>query len=274
MDADDVELQARVDALYSGYRRPNLHTIDGTSATEQFGGAAGVYGEVTSPESIFKVLKLGSDDHFIDLGSGRGQVVLAACMRQQDEMPHNGRPATATGIEMVPPRHADGKSALAQASDNVRACVTLVCGDALKEDLRRATKVFICNATFPGALNASFAAALTPDRAPDLQRVATIAPLPEADLAKNSLQLSCITTATASWAIDGCPLHVYSRTGTEPPPDSVIDYSGIERMLARRREGDRIAHERAARGELGTGVTAGEVERGAMRTALLAAAFE
>ena len=152
-----------------------------------------------------------------------------------------------------------------------------MCGDALDDDtngMRRATKVFLCNATFPGNLNSDFAATLAPEHAPQLHSVATMQPFSDSDVLKNGLQLSRITSVKGTWASGGCPLYVYTRSGVEPAPnpDSVIDSEAVAKMLATRVENDRKAMELVKRGEAAH-ATAGEVERGAMRTALLAASL-
>lgn len=228
-------------------------------------GSALVYGEVTTPLRIFEALKLCSADTFVDLGSGRGQVVLAAASSAMG-------PKAAIGVELVPARHLVAACALEQASSDKTS--RFECGDALTTSaVGDATKIFLCNTTFGGALNDKFAASLASPRAPKLERLATLAPLGENALAAGELHLAEVSAIAATWSPSGTALYVYTRTGAaagEGAADDAapvkMDNKLLDRMLHDRRE---AAAEHHASG----GASRSEMERGLLRTALMAASI-
>ena len=160
---EDIQLQQMVDRLYDEAGQPDSRKLH--ICTKEGVGAAAVYGEVTTPESIFKALNISAEDKFVDLGSGRGQLVLAASMRLAGP-----RPQSSTGVELIDLRHEEAKKAWEKAGPIVQSTSTVKCGDALAEDVTTTTKAFICNQTFPADLNAAFCKALAPDKAPQVGR--------------------------------------------------------------------------------------------------------
>jgi len=189
-----------------------------------------VWGEVLTPLPLLQALKVSRGDVFYDLGSGRGQLVLAAAAVAQSGTPSGGLAAAATtaagasepplsntdglraiGVELLPQRHGMALAALAAAPPSVRACCEFRCGDALRSDLRDATKVFICNLAFPAALNAQFVDALAAEAAPRLERMATAAPLPREEALKAGLALQRVIAVEATWSQSGAPIFVYDR---------------------------------------------------------------
>ena len=269
---DGTALLAKVDALYEDDGR-DAKMLDVRNEASQ--GGAVVYGEVTSMERLFEALDLNAADTFYDLGSGRGQIVLAASMRS------NAAPAKSVGIELIKARHDVACHARARMSrDHYSSTCTieLMLGDALAFDLKSMTKCFICNPTFGHELTSRFARALSPELAPRLKRVATLAQFADADLRANGLELRRVHTVTATWCCSsGCPLFLYGRVGDDDakataPGESVVDQAAVSQMLAARQRADRLAMEAAA-GRLGDAPTAAEAERGSLRTALIAAAM-
>eukprot|EP00966_Prymnesium_polylepis_P251067 5805106-Prymnesium_polylepis.1 len=255
---EDARLQAEVDALYVG--RVNL----ASSAGVYNAGSAGVYGELTTPETLFRALDLQQSDRFVDLGSGRGQIVLAAAMRAA------GAPESSVGVEFVPSRHEAAHSAWGRCGSLAQAKSQVKCGDALGEDLSSTTKAFLCNTTFCGELNESFARAFAPDLAPKLERVGTMQPLSDTHAQAAGLVLNCVTAVKSTWAPKGTALYIYSRAGSQEGtvlPSAVVDAPAIDAMLAARREADCRAMAQA------DATSAGAAERGSMRTALLAASL-
>ena len=112
MDMDDLDgglTFSNVDALYTDSRRElsDGAGCDGLAASK----GALVYGELTTPLRLFKALRLDSSDTFVDLGSGRGQVVLAAADATQPEIPR-----AVIGVEIVQARHNVAVQALKDAS--------------------------------------------------------------------------------------------------------------------------------------------------------------
>ena len=256
---EDVRLQAAVDALYVGAIRSDLASSQCSSA-----GSAGVYGEVTTPETLFRALDMQESDWFVDLGSGRGQLVLAAAMRAV------GAPAYSVGVEFIPSRHEAARGAWERSGSLAQAKSQVKCGDALGENLSSVTKAFLCNATFGGELNESFARALAPELAPKLQRVGTMQPLHDNHAVLAGLALKCVTAVKSTWAPQGAALYIYSRVDNQQesiPPSAVVDVPAINAMLAARREADCRAKAQA------DAQTAGAAERGSLRTALLAASL-
>ena len=254
------ELQQRVDLLYD---LTNARLGEARNNT----GAATVYGEISSPEELFTALDMNASDHFVDLGSGRGQIVLAAMMRTR------GAPASAAGMELIVNRCQVAERAWHNASASVQEKVKFFCGDALQFDLSTATKIFLCNATFPGELSENFAQRFTLKNAFNLQRLATIQPLSDSAVAAAGVELARVTSVRATWCSGGCPLYVYARPGTveKTEGDGVVDKVAIARMLEERRENDQKAMAHAATN--GSSITTGEAERGSLRTALIAAAM-
>ncbi|CAE7612431.1 unnamed protein product [Symbiodinium pilosum] len=162
-----------------------------------------VFGEILTPEEVFRLLDLGKDDVFYDLGSGRGQVVLAAAL--------SSMPKRCVGVELMAPRHQVALAARACAPEDVQRTCEFRCEDALECQLEDASKVYVCNAAFPRHLNAAFSASLSARRAPALTALVTCAALPEESLRQAGLQLSQVAQCSATWATDGAPLFLYRR---------------------------------------------------------------
>eukprot|EP00439_Symbiodinium_sp_Y106_P024221 s4196_g2.t4 len=197
----------------------------GASVAVKAGAVASalVFGEILTPEDIFRLLsleqvlftsdagalrhlrKLRSGDIFYDLGSGRGQVVLAAAL--------SSKPKKCVGIELMEPRHQAALAAKAYAPEDIQRICEFRCEDALAGHLEDACKVYLCNAAFPRHLNAAFAAALDPQRAPALEALVTCAALPEESLHQARLQLTQVAECSATWATQGAPLFLYKRGG-------------------------------------------------------------
>ena len=260
-DADAGALFRLVETFFSSTNRSAL-----TKGQQGLNASAGslVYGEVTTPVRIFNALRLQPEDTFADLGSGRGQIVLAAAMHAP------ATPNMSIGIEFHSGRDAEAKHALSMCPSSIQNKVRTICADALTSDLGSITKAFICNPTFGGPLTSQFADALHPSRSPRLECVATIAQIPEPSLAKNHLRLAEISAVGVSWAPAGTALFVYERTaaGTTEgaPPPAVVDRGLLDKVVA-----DRRASAQQQR-QAGIGSEA-EMERGLLRTALLAASL-
>jgi len=176
---EDAILFEEINHLYGtdglpGSRKLQTCHLDGL-------GSSGVYGEITTPETLFRALSLCTTDRFIDLGSGRGQLVLAAAARTAGPCP-----SSSCGVELIDMRHEVAAQARARAPVDVQARCELRCGDALSEDLSFVTKAFVCNTTFSGDLNESFARRLAPALAPKLELVATMMPFVDAHAAEAS----------------------------------------------------------------------------------------
>ena len=135
-DLDGGALAARVDALYADVDEAALVSGSGAAASEWQGPGALVYGEVTTPCRIFRALGLCARDDFADLGSGRGQLVMAAVQREAEEAPRS-----ALGVELMPARHACAAAALERCPDEACRRVSFQCADALGVDLSSVTKV-------------------------------------------------------------------------------------------------------------------------------------
>ena len=272
---EDAILFEEINHLYGtdglpGSRKLQTCHLDGL-------GSSGVYGEITTPETLFRALSLCTTDRFIDLGSGRGQLVLAAAARTAGPCP-----SSSCGVELIDMRHEVAAQARARAPVDVQARCELRCGDALSEDLSFVTKAFVCNTTFSGDLNESFARRLAPALAPKLELVATMMPFVDAHAAEASLVLNRVTAVKATYAPNGTALYVYARRNPDDarhgaaraegavsgtvPVSSVVDRDAVGAMLAARREADRMAF-------LNPEADPGEAERGALRTALLQASL-
>ncbi|CAE7834185.1 unnamed protein product [Symbiodinium sp. CCMP2592] len=180
---------------------------EGASVAVKAGAVASalVFGEILTPEDIFRLLSLEQGDIFYDLGSGRGQVVLAAAL--------TSKPKKCVGIELMEPRHQAALAAKACAPEDIQRTCEFRCEDALACHLEDACKVYLCNAAFPRHLNAAFAGALDPQRAPALEALVTCAALPEESLHQARLQLTQVAECSATWATQGAPLFLYKRDG-------------------------------------------------------------
>ena len=260
VDLDGGDTWEVIEALYTG-NISRLNDGEDCNGLDASRGAC-VYGEITTPMRLFKVLQLCSDDVFLDLGSGRGQAVLAAAMTQN-------APKLAAGVEMVRVRHDVAAAALRNATHIDKSTVSLICGDALGAAmLSEATKVFICNIAFEGMLNEAFASALAPSRAPMLKRVCTMAPLTDECLNKGELQLAEVSAVGCSWSPCGTALYCYDRRHAgreEPAPPVTVDSGLLESVASNRRQ--------AAAADRAMGhATEAEMERGLMRTAMMMAA--
>ncbi|CAJ1404338.1 unnamed protein product [Effrenium voratum] len=195
---DSEALLQRVDALFhasgcatDAQALTELATQGADGAVKSGAVASSiVYGELLSPLSVFQLLDLNQEDTFYDLGSGRGQVVLAAAFA--------GVSQRAVGVELLEARHQAALGAKAVAPEEVQRQCDFRCQDALTCDLQDASKVYLCNAAFPRHLNASFARSLGPWRAPRLAALATCAALPEATRAVADLGVEDLLSTDGS----------------------------------------------------------------------------
>jgi hypothetical protein len=267
-DAKEAELVAAVEKLYASYNDSILYEVGDTDTATIAAAHSLAYGEVTSPRRLFEALQLSSSDCFYDLGSGRGQAVLATAMLDPPALPRK-----AHGIELVQARHEIAAAALQvlKARQPARAAaISFTCSDVLAVDLTEATKVFINNAVFSGEISSHFAAALDPSHAPSLERCATISELPARACEEACLRLSTITTVTASWASSGTTLYVYVRCAKGEgeyswgAPPVTIDQVAVDEMLSQRRAVvDQLQHDQL--------ISDAEAERIRMRNACMAA---
>jgi len=277
-DLDAGALFRCVDAFYKATSRRELTKSpdaplptkaamapDGSTYYSEASAASLVYGEVTTPVRVFTALRLHPDDTFADLGSGRGQIVLAAAMHA------DAAPRLSIGIEFHAARHAAAEQALDACDASVRQKVRILCADALASDLTHVSKVFICNATWGGVLTSRFAAVLHPSRAPRLERVATISEIPEDALHENELRRVAISAVGASWAAAGTALYVYERASASSAGDTAAAVVDVDRTLLDKVVADRRAN--AVRSRQACCSSEAEMERGLLRTSLLAASL-
>ena len=261
-DTDGGSLFRRVERIFENLFAGDTLCKASSGALDAVSTAALVYGELTTPRRLFDALQLTREDTFVDLGSGRAQVVLAAAHLEDESAPN-----MSVGIELVQTRHEVAEKALHRCDDAVQARTRLICGDALAHDVSSCTKVFLCNATWGGELTDRFAAALSPSRAPLLQRVATIASFSENAMAQNDLALTEVSAVAATWAPSGTALYVYSRA----PSDGSKIAPSVNTALLNSVMEERRAH--AVRGRESGLASDGEMERGLLRTAMMAAAI-
>ena len=227
-DIDFGELASQVDSLYSDYdQHSNLLKERAQTVNEVSSSGSLVYGELTTPVRLFEALDLCAEDIFVDMGSGRGQVVIAAAN-------YSKAPRSSIGLEFVPTRHRRAAEVITRCSDAVWVDrVRFECCNALEhEAVTMATKVLLCNATFEDDLNRQFAAALALSHAPKLQKVAMLKPLDAASLAMAELHLSAITAIAGSWAAEGTPLHIYSRANFGTGAVSPVYSKELLRLLS------------------------------------------
>jgi len=259
--ADDAALRAQVDKLYPpGCLDERLN--DGTQLPESSQAARSfTYGEITSPLQLLEHLGLKATDVFYDLGSGRGQLVLAAAME---------RKCGAVGVELLEPRHAAALAAQRNSPPWVRDLVEFRLEDALLTPIADATHVFLCNTCFPWELNAAATKALSLARAPRLARVATTVQLPEECCAVDSVQLRLtkVTSIEGAWSSGGCALYLYERCLGTPSEPVIID-SAAEQMSQRRASYARQLVDRPA----DFGETAASAERVLLRSSMFAASL-
>lgn len=190
---DDDALLEAVDRFYIDHD----YKLNDLTHSKTGMGAEGVYGEITTPETLFKALDLRSTDHFVDMGSGRGQLVLAAALRTAGAVP-----TSSIGIELAENRHLAAQSALDKATPATKSICRVVHGDASAADMTDTTKAFICNPTFPSELDRKLAQSLAPARAPKLELLATIKELDPACTTAAGLSLHRVR----DWDYKSCPL--------------------------------------------------------------------
>jgi 16S rRNA A1518/A1519 N6-dimethyltransferase RsmA/KsgA/DIM1 with predicted DNA glycosylase/AP lyase activity len=104
------------------------------------------YGELTQAgiDSLVALTRLQKGDHFVDIGSGAGKVVLSVVM--------NVPGVTALGVEVDGGRHAIASQVLAKAEAKVlvpRNRARFVHADACGADLTQGTVFFACSTCFP-----------------------------------------------------------------------------------------------------------------------------
>jgi len=137
------------------------------------GPTADVYGELTGLGfcALATRLNLSPVDAFLDIGSGHGQLVLAACKYGV---------VTSTGIEMSSTRHRAAIRARAASPRHVQRRSSLVCGNVVSDAgdvagaLAGATALYVSNLMFSDELNLQIARLL--ESLPLLRVVACIVP--------------------------------------------------------------------------------------------------
>jgi len=164
---------------------------------------------------VLEGLGLESDDIFVDLGSGRGRLVLGAAL-----LPLGSAAACAStvGVELDRKRHAIAMRAAEMLGPTARPC-TLRNEDMLTTALDDATYAFSNNAVFGPTVNAALAKSLNPTRAPVLRAVATTAPLPSEQAAGAGLSLQRISVMPVNWCSAG---HTLYRYGRAPPKSGTV----------------------------------------------------
>ncbi|CAB9515041.1 Histone methylation protein DOT1 [Seminavis robusta] len=210
--------------------------------------APATYGEITSAgaRQLFYHMGLSTDDTgneeeeivFVDLGSGRGKLILQAYM----ELP---RLSKATGIELASPRHDTAVTAWTDLQSTARklrfggqpenessskiikeATVEFLNEDFLEVDLSNVTHMYISSLCFPETLMYHIAAKLERD-APKLKCVATLRAFPaefqkRGILDRTSYELvyktfgfvDRIEEVEMTWTqhrAGGCPTYVYTK---------------------------------------------------------------
>ena len=176
-------------------------------------------GEITSVDSLLRDLRVDASDTFLDIGSGRGNIVIQCAQR---EVP----PALSCGIEIIPARH---EMAVALAATHLgvdteaRERVHFACGDALSADHRKllqsATKVFINNLLFDANTNAAFANAFSREQAPKMVALACTKPIVDPATERRALQAVGLfrertSTIEANYGHklgEAKPLYIYAR---------------------------------------------------------------
>lgn len=123
------------------------------------GEGASAYGEIPAPSAarLLAWLRLTSNDHFVDLGSGSGRLVLQAAL--------SSRVGSARGVELSGFRHALAECALARL--RARGTPALVArlesvrfeaGDLRCAELASATVIYAGATVFPDPLKLALAA--------------------------------------------------------------------------------------------------------------------
>eukprot|EP00439_Symbiodinium_sp_Y106_P023997 s4196_g2.t3 len=181
----------------------------GASVAVKAGAVASalVFGEILTPEDIFRLLSLEQVLFTSDAGALRHLRVISStiwaaaegrwCL-QRPSVRSRRNVLASNSWSRGTRRHWLPKPMLLKT---------------YKGHLEDACKVYLCNAAFPRHLNAAFAAALDPQRAPALEALVTCAALPEESLHQARLQLTQVAECSATWATQGAPLFLYKRGG-------------------------------------------------------------
>ena len=192
----DEIVQAYLDRLY----KPFYKAIQSSRAA----GNNETYGEIFyySAYRLLRVLQIDANDHFLDIGSGVGKLVLQTFLRTSAKL--------VTGIEINESRHTIAtkilgaiKEELPNLFENQRN-LQLIHGDFLKIDLRDdITLVYLCSTVFSFDLLAAMGQKI--NAMPHVRKVVSFRVVPHLDnfaLARK-LFLHC------SW--DRVPCYVYVR---------------------------------------------------------------
>mmetsp|Transcript_1534 Transcript_1534/g.2821 ORF Transcript_1534/g.2821 Transcript_1534/m.2821 type:complete len:380 (+) Transcript_1534:318-1457(+) len=116
-------------------------------------GGSASYGELESTDQLLRLLDLGPEHTFVDLGSGRGRVALHAALKT--------RAGRSVGLEMSQVRHRHALEAAARMQ--ARGFYTgdralLLCEDFMQTDfLDEASHVFMCNTCYTEGLSVEVA---------------------------------------------------------------------------------------------------------------------
>ncbi|CAB9505528.1 Histone methylation protein DOT1 [Seminavis robusta] len=217
-------------------QRFSIKTSDGNVGDAQQQRTPATYGEITSvgARQLFYHMGLTTtttgNEHskeedeeivFVDLGSGRGKLILQAFM----ELPILSK---AVGIELAPQRHATAVSAWTDLQSTAKelrsgrsqettteATVEFLNEDLLEVDLSKVTHIYMASLCFPDALMHHIAAKLE-ENAPNLKCLATLRKFETSPkLASKTIGFQHRTEyIDMTWTQEssrGCPTFVYTK---------------------------------------------------------------
>jgi len=142
----DADTEKVFDKLESTHQSKHGHVIPKEEcALIEGAGSSPQYGELERTGRLLRLLNLGPDDHFVDLGSGRGRLAMHAALKTQV--------GSAVGVEMSATRHALAEQAQAGLQGlgyDFQGKLQLECKDFLRGPfIEEATCVYMCNTVFP-----------------------------------------------------------------------------------------------------------------------------
>jgi SAM-dependent methyltransferase len=161
-----------------------------------------IYGEIHkfSAKKLFKLLKINKDDHFLDIGSGLGKLVLQTYLQTNA--------CSVTGIEINAQRHSIACSALELAkkkyfADDKQREIKFINGDFLLQQFDQISIAYVCSTAFEPELIYAIGNKL--NNMPKVHTVASLRKLPTL----KGFRLNKIVYLHCSW--DLAPCYIYKR---------------------------------------------------------------
>ena len=176
-----------------------IRTIGGTDAD--------TYGEMTAQgfSTLAGRMGLCPSDHFLDVGSGHGKLVVQAC---------NFGVASSRGVEISATRHRVAQRLLDASPHHVRRRSSVECADASTACVDHTTAVYLSNLMFSAELTSRIAVQLETGR--DIRVIGVMVPFAPGTL-PSFIEDESLAMCEMSWSLQGAGTAVTVYRRVLPP---------------------------------------------------------